>query len=118
MDKIIFPGFIDGREWLSITDLMVLPSKTEGFPQACVEAFAMGIPVIRTKTGGYEDTKDMCFGVEYGDVESLSSLLMDFFERTSIFSEKASYAKGHAFRYSIEQMVNDYYKIYEEALKS
>ena len=115
-DNIIYPGFINGPEWLSISDLMVLPSKNEGFPQACIEAYAMGVPVIRTKSGGYEDTKDMCFGINYGDVNEFSRLLKDFFDGGDYFTERAQQAQTLVKKYSIEQMAKDYYTIYEEAL--
>ena len=117
-DNIIYPGFVKGTEYLSITDLMVLPSKNEGFPQACVEAFAMGVPVIRTKSGGYEDTADMCYGVEYGDVDAFASLLNDFLEAPFKFNEKAAYAYSQVGRLSIEQMATNYQELYEDALKS
>lgn len=115
-DNIIYPGFINGPEWLSISDLMVLPSKNEGFPQACIEAYAMGVPVIRTKSGGYEDTKDMCYGIDYGDVKAFERLLLDFLDGGSYFAERANNAQKSVNKYSIERMAKDYYSIYEEAL--
>lgn len=68
---MIFPGYIDGRQYLSIADLMVLSSKQEGFGIVNVESFAMEVPVIRIKTAGWLDMKDCCFGVEYGGVRAL-----------------------------------------------
>lgn len=115
-ENVIYPGFINGIEWLSISDLMLLPSKKEGFPQACLEAYAMGVPVIRTKSGGYEDTKDMCFGIDYGDVSEFTRLLKDFFDGENYFIERAQHAQTLVKKYSIEQMAKDYYTIYEEAL--
>ena len=117
-NNLIFPGFVSGIDYLSISDLMVLPSMHEGFPQACVEAFAMGVPVIRSKSGGYEDTADMCFGVEYGDVDSFAKLLRDYFENSSIYEERAVYAQTQVSRLSIERMAEAYLKLYEEALRS
>lgn len=76
-NNIIYTGYTDPVEVLSISDLMVLPSKNEGFPISCVEAFAMRVPVIRTKTGGYSDMKNYCIGIEYGNVEGLSQAIED-----------------------------------------
>lgn len=115
-ENIIYPGFINGPEWLSISDLMVLPSKNEGFPQACIEAYAMRVPVIRTKSGGYEDTKEMCYGIDYGDVKAFEKMLQDFLDGGSYFAERAKNAKKAVHKYSIEQMAKEYYGIYEEAL--
>ena len=115
-DNIIYPGFVNGPACLSICDLMVLPSRKEGFPQACVEAYAMGVPVIRTKNGGYEDTQDMCFGVDFGDVDALTELLQNFFDNPEIYSERAKVALQKVGRLSIERMAEEYHAIYQEAI--
>jgi len=50
---IISLGMIaDPKEPLSISDLFILPSETESFGLAALEAMAMKIPVISTNTGG------------------------------------------------------------------
>mgnify|MGYP003293988940 CR=1 FL=1 len=112
-DKIIFPGFVDGKDYLSISDLVILPSIKEGFPIACIETFSMGIPLIRTKTGGYADTQDYCSGVDYGDTITLANLLTDFFTNKSFFQEKAKAAYQKRPYWGYDRMVEDYLKIYK-----
>lgn len=114
--NLIFPGFINGPACLSICDLMVLPSKNEGFPQACVEAYAMGVPVIRTKSGGYEDTADMCFGVDFGDVDKLAVLIQNFFDKPAEYSNRAKVALSKIDRLSVERMAEEYHAIYQQAI--
>ncbi len=116
LDRIIMPGFVKGRDFLSISDLMLLPSEYEGFPIACIEAFVMGTPVIRTKTGGYEDTKQYCFGVDYGDTIGLTNLLQDFFDGKTKFKERALYAQRNKEEFGVDRMVSKYLAIYERAL--
>lgn len=116
-DQMVFPGFVDGRSYLSISDLVVLPSKQESFSIACVEAYAMGVPVIRTRTGGYEDAKDFCFGVDYGNTRELADLLQLFFDGDSMFQERATYAREHVERFSLERMIREYVELYEEMLR-
>jgi glycosyltransferase involved in cell wall biosynthesis len=114
--NIIFPGYIKGRDYLSISDLMVLPSSTEGFGIVNVESFCLDVPVIRTKTGGYEDMKDLVFGVKYGDIYALSNLLRKFFDEDECFKERARIAKENVGRFSLERMTDKYYKVYQSAL--
>lgn len=51
-DRVIFTGMLQGREKLAAlneADLFVLPSHTENFGLAAMEAMAMGCPVIVTR---------------------------------------------------------------------
>lgn len=113
-NKIRFPGYIDGRSYLSIADLMILPSRKEGFGIVNVESFCMGVPVIRTKTAGYRDMEDCCFGIDYGDVNGLYSLLTDFFSDDLAFIKKATYAKGQVKRFTLENMSTKYHELYTQ----
>lgn len=115
-NRLIFPGYIDGSSYLSISDLMVLPSSSEGFGIVNIESFMLEVPVIRTKTGGYEDMSDLCFGIEYGDVENFSNLLTQFFEDNTKFVDIAIKAKENVARYSVDKMTDEYINIYRGAI--
>lgn len=115
-DKVIYPGFVSGQKYLSISDLMILPSKQEGFGIVNIESFAMGVPVIRTKTAGYLDMKDCCFGVEYGDVESLTQLINYLWDAPEKLEAMAKTALENVSRFGVEKMTEEYRKIYQECL--
>lgn len=115
--NLIFPGYIKGRDYLSICDLMILPSAQEGFGIVNVESFSMGVPVIRTKTGGYEDMSDCCFGIQYGDVKGLTELLEKFFSNSTIFAEQAEYSRKNVNRFSVKYMVEQYVNVYRNAFE-
>lgn len=52
-DAVFLPGYIDRpQRVLEAADLMVLPSHTEGLPNAALEALAMEVPVLATRVGG------------------------------------------------------------------
>ena len=52
-DRVHFPGYLsDPARVLENADLKVLPSHTEGLPNAALEALAMEVPVLATRVGG------------------------------------------------------------------
>lgn len=60
-DRVRFLGFIDHSEipdYLSVCDVFIRPSRSEGFGNSFVEAMASKIPVIATPVGGIVDFLD------------------------------------------------------------
>jgi glycosyltransferase involved in cell wall biosynthesis len=52
-DLVHFAGnILEGRRLLSHADLLILPSKEEGFPNVILEAWQAGLPVLSTDTPG------------------------------------------------------------------
>jgi len=53
-EKVHFVGFVDNTElWMSASDVLILASKFEGFPQVAIQAAAVGLPVIATQLEEY-----------------------------------------------------------------
>lgn len=60
-DRVKFLGFIDYKElpkYLSICDIFIRPSRSEGFGNSFIEAMAAGLPVVATPVGGIPDFLD------------------------------------------------------------
>jgi glycosyltransferase involved in cell wall biosynthesis len=55
-DKIIMPGFIDNiYEYYKAMDIFLLPSRSEGFSLALLEAAASGLPIIASDIPGNDE---------------------------------------------------------------
>lgn len=55
-DKIIMPGFVDNiYEFYKSMDIFLLPSRSEGFSLALLEAAASGIPIIASNIPGNDE---------------------------------------------------------------
>jgi glycosyltransferase involved in cell wall biosynthesis len=79
---IRFVGFLDHdstqlRQYLSAADVAVVPSRHEPFGYVALEALAMSLPVIGSRTGGLSNTVSEEVGllVPPGDVAALSGAI-------------------------------------------
>ena len=55
-DRIIMPGFIDNiYEYYKAMDMFLLPSRSEGFSLALLEAAASGLPIIASNIPGNDE---------------------------------------------------------------
>ncbi len=75
-DRVVFLGKLrDTEEVLRLSDLFILPSETESFGLAALEAMAVGVPVVSTNTGGLPEVNKHGFSgymSSVGDVEDMA----------------------------------------------
>ncbi len=60
-DRVKFLGYIEYEnipKYLSVCDIFIRPSRSEGFGNSFIEAMAAGVPVIATPVGGIPDFMD------------------------------------------------------------
>lgn len=120
--RITMPGFhSDIRPFLRDADVMVLPSRREGFPNVIIEAMAAGVPVVATSVGGIPDIIDHEISglvVPPDDKNALSDALRrsltDQQLRTTLIAE--GFLRANEF--PIEKMVKQHEDLYEEMLSS
>ncbi|HPT76727.1 MAG TPA: glycosyltransferase [Defluviitaleaceae bacterium] len=102
--------------YMSAMDVMILPSRNEGFPTVVNEAQACGIPVVGSSNGGIpEEIGDGGIVVEEGEnfekgfAEAVINLLENPIDSNCI--------REKALEYSWENIVKKEVKVYEEVLK-
>ncbi|OGS43430.1 MAG: hypothetical protein A3K76_03000 [Euryarchaeota archaeon RBG_13_57_23] len=107
------------REHYSECDLLVLPSKTEGWGLALMEAMACGKPVVASRVGGVPElVRDGVDGllVDAGDVRALSSAIVRLLEDDGL---RAKMGKAGALRvqdFSWDSTAKVVLQAYESAL--
>lgn len=121
-DKVIFFGKsheID--KILCFSDLFLLPSETESFGLAALEAMASGVPVVSSNTGGIPEVnkhKITGFTSNVGDIEDMSKNAIHILGDDAVLNTFKTNAKNEAKRYDIYTVVAQYEKIYEDVLKT
>ena len=121
-EKVIFFGnSSEIDKILCYSDLFLLPSETESFGLAALEAMACGVPVISSNSGGLPEVNIEGYSgylSDVGDVEDMSkkalSILLDE-EKLKLFKKNA---KEVAARFDISNIVPMYEKVYREAIES
>jgi glycosyltransferase involved in cell wall biosynthesis len=86
-DNIIDLGFVNNHyNYLSICNLMCLPSHREGFGSIVIDAAAMGVPTIGYKIPGLIDSiADNYSGklVPFGNMELFTEIVVDFINNST-----------------------------------
>ena len=116
-DRVVFIGKVrETQEVLEISDLFVLPSETESFGLAALEAMAMGVPVISSNTGGIPEVNingETGFMSDVGDVEDMAKnaiYILEDEDRKKNFGENAL-ARSKVF--DIDAVVRQYEDLYK-----
>ena len=120
-DKVIFFGNSNEIDKiLSFTDLFLLPSETESFGLAALEAMAWGVPVISSNTGGLPEVNfDGISGYlsDVGNTLEMSQNAIKILENEDTLLEFKNNATSTAKQFDIKNVVTLYENLYKKVLK-
>ncbi len=120
-DRVKFLGKVtDTQHVLQISDIFVLPSKTESFGLAALEAMAVGVPVISSNTGGIPEVN--LHGVtgflsNVGDIDDMSKNALQILKDNETLMQFRKNAQIRAREFDIDTVVKQYEAVYDSLLK-
>lgn len=119
-DKVIFFGNSNEIDKiLSFTDLFLLPSETESFGLAALEAMAWGVPVISSNSGGLPEVNfDGISGFlsEVGNTKEMAQNAIKILEKEETLLEFKNKSIQTAKQFDIKNVVTLYENLYKKAL--
>jgi glycogen(starch) synthase len=95
-DYFIFPGFVQGEELeelFSVADLYVMPSVSEPFGIAALEAISFETPVLISKQSGVSEVVTSALTVDFWDTDSMADLIINVLQQHDLRQELVATAK-------------------------
>ncbi len=121
-ERVRFLGKQDAvEEILSVADLFVMPSETESFGLAALEAMACKVPVLSSDAGGLPELNiqgETGFLSAIGDVDDMAEkaiYILEDNERLAGFKENAL---RRAYDFNLSNILPQYESYYEEVLEN
>ena len=119
-DVVLLGKHVAVEELLACADLFLLPSESESFGLAALEAMACGTPVVASRVGGLPELVTDGEGgwlLPVGDVEGMAVAALDLLGSDEAW-ERASQAaaRGARERFSTDRIVPRYEAYYREVL--
>jgi L-malate glycosyltransferase len=121
-DRVIMLGKMQATHLpLSIADLFLLPSETESFGLAALEAMAAGVPVISSNTGGLPEVNQQGYSgflAEVGDVDTMAARAIELLSDSALLDQFRLQARLSAERFDRAKILPMYESIYAHVLES
>lgn len=119
-DWVTFVGHqSDVVPYYTLANLMVLPSGTEGSPNALLEAMAAGLPIVATAVGGVPEIvsgTDAAILVQRHDRRALARAIAKILDSQQLQERLSSAARRTTSRYSREAYCNFILTLYRDCL--
>jgi len=114
-DRLLFFETSKASAYMQAADLLVVPSRLEGFPYTMIEALAAGLPIVTYHVGGADDlvvNARTGYVVPQGDEGALALRVGEILGSPDLQSNMAKAARDVFPRFELETMLNQIAGVY------
>lgn len=107
------------RDYLSVADLLLLPSQTESFGLVALEAMACEVPVLATRVGGISEVVEdgeTGYLFEVGDVDGMAGAAARILSDDGLRERMGRNGREVAARFATEKIIPQYEELYRSIL--
>jgi glycosyltransferase involved in cell wall biosynthesis len=120
-DRVSLPGWVgDPRLYLSGFDIFALPSRSEGFPLAIVEAMLAARPVVATRVGSVPEAVrhgETGLLIDKNDVSGLTQAILQLRDDLTLRSQLGQRAREVAIaHFTVESMTKSYENLWQKLM--
>ncbi|NJN58925.1 MAG: glycosyltransferase [Leptolyngbyaceae cyanobacterium SL_5_9] len=120
-DRVSLPGWVDNpRSQLSGFDVVALPSRSEGFPLAIVEAMLAARPVVATRVGSVPEAVlhgETGLLIDKNDVNGLTQAILQLRDDPALRSRLGQRAREIAVaHFTVESMTTSYERLWQKLM--
>lgn len=115
--NVIFTGFQRGKQWrdsFAIADLFVMPSVSEPFGIAPLEAIGFGAPTLISKQSGVKEVLTNTLRVDFWDVNEMANQITAVVQNDALRDDLLAGASAELSRLSWDRTADKLFGIYQQ----
>lgn len=116
-DRVFFTGFLSSEQLAQLyrsADVLVMPSVSEPFGIAALEATGYGVPVVVSKKSGVGEVIQHCFKIDFWDTRAMADRIVNILRSDVLRSEMSTNALKILEDISWHETARRVVEIYEE----
>ncbi|MCH7688602.1 MAG: glycosyltransferase [Planctomycetes bacterium] len=114
-DKVLFTGFLRGQEvdrMYQMADVYVMPSVSEPFGIAALEAMQEGVPLIVSKDAGVSEVVNHCLKIDFWDINRMTDSILAILEHAELSNEMSKNGKAEVKKFCWNKVAQQCIEVY------
>ncbi|MCD6121304.1 MAG: glycosyltransferase family 4 protein [Spirochaetales bacterium] len=120
-DKVLFTGFLERDEvanFLSAADILLMPSVSEPFGIAALEAIEFGTAVITSRSAGITEVSESVYKTDFWDTDTMAGIIINLLKNPEQLKDRIDQSKREIENISWDKTAQRIVELYLDITKS